>query len=553
MAIVQCGRGIAGLACLVAVALVAGSAPQAHAQGLLDAACTVGSKFPIVDYQDYPTNSVGRGHNMAAFLRGKDASNADKDYMMLVWSRDSGKGEGGISFWNWDTPAIWSAPTKKKHLVASQLREAHSTPVTNMFAPDWRTWVLQATTGFSAHNLASVATPVLVTSYAISGASKGGAGSAATCSGGCFGSFKATNLDYSGGAVWFLALAAPYLYVAQADNGLNIYKFTNQGNAASIQWVKRYDTSWFGHRVNQIWVRGNFAVAAAVQSNYGVTLLDLSNPESPVALKKYGLTTNPKIRNAYAWTLNGNWLYAATKQQGSGSTALLAGLTRYAIATDPVTQYKLTTQQKVDGGCSTGGYAAIQDNFAHIGLSTCVQKIDLDKIGTGQEPRQAPFPLPPPSPPPAYWKIDVVGGQRLRDPARQHGVHRQRSSPHARQRDPVSRCGRGHQAAGRERAQSRRWCHGCQGDGRRRPVVQRQPEAVDDQLHVAADPDPGQQHADRRLLQLSAQHDELSPRHPIREEHRLRGGRDQQCQGPRGHRCHCLRRHLSNRELRRAG
>ena len=362
-----------------------------------------------MDYQDYPTNGVGRGHNMAAFLRGKDASNADKDYMMLVWSRDSGKGEGGISFWNWDTPATWSAPTKKKHLVASQLREAHSTPVTNMFAPDWRTWVLQATPGFSVYSLASVATPLLVTSYAISGASKGGAGSAATCSGGCFGSFNATNLDYSGGAVWFLALAAPYLYVAQADNGLNIYKFTNQGNAASITWLKRYDTSWFGHRVNQIWVRGNFAVAAAVQSNYGVTLLDLSNPESPVALKKYGLTTNPKIRNAYTWTLNGNWLYAATKQQGSGSTALLAGLTRYAIATDPVTQYKLTTQQKVDGGCSTGGYAAIQDNFAHIGLSTCVQKIDLDKIGTGQEPRQAPFPLPPPSPPPAYWKIDVVG------------------------------------------------------------------------------------------------------------------------------------------------
>ena len=143
----------------MAVALVAGSAPQAHAQGLLDAACTVGSKFPIVDYQDYPTNSVGRGHNMAAFLRGKDASNADKDYMMLVWSRDSGKGEGGISFWNWDTPATWSAPTKKKHLVASQLREAHSTPVTNMFAPDWRTWVLQATPGFSVYNLASVATP----------------------------------------------------------------------------------------------------------------------------------------------------------------------------------------------------------------------------------------------------------------------------------------------------------------------------------------------------------------------------------------------------------
>ena len=105
VAIVQCGRWVAGLACSVVVAVAAGGAPPGHAQGLLDATCPVGSRFPIVDYQDYPTNTIGRGHNMAAFLRGKDASNADKEYMMLVWSRDSGKGEGGISFWNWDTPA----------------------------------------------------------------------------------------------------------------------------------------------------------------------------------------------------------------------------------------------------------------------------------------------------------------------------------------------------------------------------------------------------------------------------------------------------------------
>ena len=45
--------------------------------------------------------------------------------------------------------------------------------------------------------------------------------------------------------------------------GSNIYKFTNPADAASLTWVKRYDVSWFGHRVNQFWVRGNLGLAAA--------------------------------------------------------------------------------------------------------------------------------------------------------------------------------------------------------------------------------------------------------------------------------------------------
>jgi hypothetical protein len=178
------------------VALVASAAmaagPAALAQDILDAACTPGDKQIVTDYADYPTNTVGRGHDMAAFVRGKNAAGVDKNCMMLVWSRDSGKDGGGISFWSWDQPATWSAPTLKRHFPAPQLREAHSTPVTNMFANgDWRTWVLQATTGFSVYNLDSVANPKLVITYGITAASRGEARSVATCSGACAGSFNA--------------------------------------------------------------------------------------------------------------------------------------------------------------------------------------------------------------------------------------------------------------------------------------------------------------------------------------------------------------------------
>ena len=100
------------------------------------------------------------------------------------------------------------------------------------------------------YNLDSVASPALSVDYTILGNKKGGAGSPAICGLSCAGSFDAVPRDYDEGAVWFIALAAPYLYVAQAANGLNIYKFTNPADAASLTWVKRYDVSWFGHRVN---------------------------------------------------------------------------------------------------------------------------------------------------------------------------------------------------------------------------------------------------------------------------------------------------------------
>ena len=52
----------------------------------------------------------GRGHAMAAFVRGRNAAGADSDYMMLVWSTDGGKGEGGISFYDWDQGPGWLNP-----------------------------------------------------------------------------------------------------------------------------------------------------------------------------------------------------------------------------------------------------------------------------------------------------------------------------------------------------------------------------------------------------------------------------------------------------------
>lgn len=360
---------LAGLGALLALA-----GGPAAAEGILNAACPLGSQFILRDYKDHPINSVGRGHGMAAFVRGKNAADVPTDYMMLVWSQDSGKGDGGISFWNWNDPATWSAPVLKKHFPAPHLREVHSTPVTNMFGGAWSTWMLQAMTGFSVYDLGSVASPRLVTNYVIRGRDRGGAGSRAVCKNACATSYDAAARDYSQGAVWFLGFAAPFLYVAQADNGLNIYRFTNPADPSQITWVKRLDKSWFGHRVNQVWVMGTLMVVNAVQGNYGVTLLDISNPTSPVRKRTYNHTTSPATSDAYAWTMNGQGLYAAIKYT-AGSP--LNGLGVYSLNTS---NFTLSLTGNVRGNCSTGGYATIQDRFAHIGLSRCYHKADLDKL-----------------------------------------------------------------------------------------------------------------------------------------------------------------------------
>lgn len=363
------------------------AAPTVQAQGLLDAACTPGQKVIVTDYQGAPSSTNGRGHDMAAFVRGKDGGGIDRDYLMLVWSKDSGQGAGGISFYNWDTPSSWGgAPVLRKKIVDATLREAHSTPVTNMFANDWRTWVLQATNGLSVYNLDSIAAPVLVKNVLVPGA-------------------QAT--DYSGGAVWFLALAAPYIYVAQADQGLKIFKFTDPADPTKVVFQSQYAKEYFGHRVNAVWVRGNRIVVAAVQENYGVTVADISAPATLASKVTYGLGSTPPVRNAYGWTLNGTSLYAAAKPQGSLPSALAI----YEL--DPAS-WALLSKKEVAGKCSTAAYVAIQDNDAFIGLSNCVHKIRRDTKGT-PNPSDDTFakvsPPPPNDPPPPDppWSIGIVG------------------------------------------------------------------------------------------------------------------------------------------------
>ncbi len=356
----------------------------ARAEGILDAACTPGSKFIVKDYADRPANTQPRGHDMAAYVKAKNAAGVDTEYMLLVWAVDSGKPGGGFAFYSWDNPGVWSPPVERFTYPASQLREAHSTPLTNMVGGHWSTFVAEATTGFSVYDLSSAAAPLLKKNFLIAGLANGGKGSAALCGASCGTSYDAGPRDYSLGGVWYISVQAPYIFVGQTDNGLNIFKFTDPNDASKIAWVKRLDASWFGHRVNSVWAMGNLLVAAASEAVYGVDVLDIGNPENPVKLHHYDLTTPTVTRNAYSWTLNGTHLYEAMKPKTGLNKN---GLGVYSL--NPV-DLSLTWQGQYVGTCSSGGYTAIQDGFAHIGLSSCYQKVDLATL-KAVTPRSPPY------------------------------------------------------------------------------------------------------------------------------------------------------------------
>ena len=267
-------------AAMGAVLWVAITAPAAQAQGLLDAPCTPGQKVIVPDYQGAPIPTNGRGHGMAAFLRGKDGGGVDHDYLMLIWSKDSGKGDGGISFYIGILPQAGKVfRYYARRSVDAKLREAHSTPVTNMFANDWRTWVLQATNGFSVDDLDSVATPSY---WSFSNV---------------FLVFRVPEpTDYSGGAVWFLAMAAPYLYVAEADQRASrSFKFTDLADPSKVslqRQVPRPASSAIGS--TRLWVRGNPPRGGGgARRTTASRSPDISAPDTLANKVTYGLTSTP--------------------------------------------------------------------------------------------------------------------------------------------------------------------------------------------------------------------------------------------------------------------
>jgi hypothetical protein len=211
---------------LTSLAFAGNVGGSALAQTIPNAACTVGEQSSLIrDGQG--SNLVGS--DMVAVIRARNGGTSYGYYMAAPFSMDDGKGQGGLAFYDISN---WKAPVRKQRYEVDNIREAHGLGFTEMFGDSWRTAIVMGTKGFLVYDWDDIANPVLKKEYLIQGSSKGGIGSAASCSGSCVGSYDAYDFgngktyNYDNGVVWHLKLAAPYLYVANAENGLNVYRFS---------------------------------------------------------------------------------------------------------------------------------------------------------------------------------------------------------------------------------------------------------------------------------------------------------------------------------------
>ena len=412
----------------------------ASAQGLLNAPCAVSnsSALQIKDYKTYPSTTNGRGHDMAAFVRGK---NARRRYRLhdagLVDGQRQGRGRHQLLELG---PADdLERSDAQASLVAPPLREAHSTPVTNMFATDWRTWVLQTTTGFSVYNLDSVAAPVLATElHDQRRRARVAPALPAICAGELRRLVRRRGLRLRQRRGLVPGTGGALSLRRQAANGLNIYKFTDPADrgrdrvdqALRHELVRSPGQSDLGARQS----RRSLPPCRRTTASRS---LDLSDPANLVKLGQLRPGHDAADSQRLCLDLNGNALYAATKPDRLDPCPGLADL---RPRPDNAQAHDQARRWPVDARP-----AAMSRSRTTSCISAC-HLLSEDRAlthGTGPRASRRPAAL--------LGDRDPRRRQRLPDAVRQRGLHRQRSSHHARQHGPVPRRPPGHERSRRER------------------------------------------------------------------------------------------------------
>jgi hypothetical protein len=160
--------------------------------------------------------------------------------------------------------------------------------------------------------------------------------------------------------------------------------------------------SVFGHRVSEVWVLGRVLVAGAVESGAGLTVMDITDPANPV--KKFTLSSSAGDVNGDGIDDSAERLYGLT-MGGFKDSAGNLHLRIFAAGKDdggaPGVNHLVVYEVDFDGnqvpnkihkvkssvlGCGEGGYIAVQDNYAHSGMSRCYEKYDIGS-SAGSYPR----------------------------------------------------------------------------------------------------------------------------------------------------------------------
>ncbi|MBK8253001.1 MAG: Ig-like domain-containing protein [Polyangiaceae bacterium] len=311
-------------------ALFSAAEASADGSGLPNLSYDPAEVFTVIGHLG-AENGSPRGHGTLSFHRG---------YLTVIFSKDSGEGDGGFAFYDIADPKNPQLVFAKDDADTEDIREAHGYGYWGDYV------VLQASLGIQIWNWADVTNPQMVSYLKLPGVSAS---------------------DYIAGA-WWAFWQAPYIYVGGSQNGLFIVDATDVSNPVV---VKRDDdrpnpiptTTLGGFRTGPVFAAGNILVASGMDDP-GYAVLDIADPKNPILLsaKRLGM---PKV---YSALFNGGYIYGA----GDDKRVHVHNIT------DP---FKI-----VDGGSSDligdkGGYLSIQDGYAHVGASKNYAKVNVSVAG----------------------------------------------------------------------------------------------------------------------------------------------------------------------------
>lgn len=318
---------------LHAAAVVAGcalGAPPASAQTLPNLAYQDDEVFSVLSVINGDVGAP-RGHGTMALHQG---------YLAVVFSRDSGAGDGGFAFIDVSDPRNPVEIYSRDDDVTEDIREAHGYGFVKV---NGRTYVaLQATKGLQIWDWTDVQNPTLVNYMDLPGIEKS---------------------DYDLGA-WWTSWQWPYIYVGGSANGLYIVDASDPANPVLAEREGDApnpvpNTLLGSFKFGPVFAMGNLLGIAAMQQ-VGYATADISDPLNPRLMSslKVGAT------EIYAGQMNGEYLYGATT----------SGAVEIVDISDP---FNITLAGRSEIGGDRGGYLTVQDDFVIAGISDQVGKFDV--------------------------------------------------------------------------------------------------------------------------------------------------------------------------------
>lgn len=295
---------------------------------------------------EYSPSEVGQTLGLIVNREGHGWVAMHRGYLIVIFSRDSGLGDGAISIVDASDPRSPQTVYTRDDSVTNMLREPHGWGMRGDIA------VLQSNSGMHFWDFSDPLAPQLVSSLELP---------------------EIIISDYDQG-MWWTHWQGGYVYGGGSGNGLYI---VDARDPADPQYIKRIPTSQLGgFRVGPTHAVGNLLILSSMDAQ-GASLLDISDPLTPRLLAVLSPTNSGT--GAYASMINGDRLVFAGANFGNVNND---GRALIYDVSDPAAPVSLGRSAPLPAGSgdNKGGYVGFQDGFAFLGFSVRgFAKIDLSQ------------------------------------------------------------------------------------------------------------------------------------------------------------------------------